>query len=89
VESKGQKLVLWGDLLHVAAVQFNDPSVTIAFDTNSKEARAQREKAFGQAVKEGHLVGVTHVPFPGLGRLVKIRNTKHYTWIPINYQGLK
>src|SRR5882762_1853983 len=31
VESKGQKLVLWGDLMHVAAVQFAQPQVTIAF----------------------------------------------------------
>ena len=26
VESKGQKLVLWGDLMHVAAVQFPNPA---------------------------------------------------------------
>ena len=29
VESQGQKLMLWGDLMHVAAVQFANPSVTI------------------------------------------------------------
>ena len=39
VESKGQKLVLWGDLMHVAAVQFLQPQVMIAFDTDSKAAR--------------------------------------------------
>ncbi len=89
VESKGKKLVLWGDLMHVAAVQFNNPAVTIAFDTDSKAARAQREKAFDLAVKEGHLLAITHVSFPGMGHLVKIRNTKNYTWIPLNYQGLK
>ena len=38
VESGGQKLVLWGDLMHVAAVQFAQPSVTIQFDTDSKAA---------------------------------------------------
>ena len=27
IESKGEKLVLWGDLMHQAAVQFLDPSV--------------------------------------------------------------
>ena len=35
VESKGQKLVLWGDLIHVAAVQFDEPAVTIQFDTDT------------------------------------------------------
>ena len=42
VESQGQRLVLWGDLMHVAAVQFAEPSVTIRFDTDSKAAAAQR-----------------------------------------------
>ena len=89
VESKGQKLVLWGDLMHVAAVQFNDPTVTIAFDSDSKAARAQRENAYAQAAKEGYLVGVTHISFPGLGHLTKSANGKGYNFIPLNYSGLK
>ena len=36
VESKGQKLILTGDLIHVGAVQFADPSVTISFDKDKK-----------------------------------------------------
>ena len=88
-ESQGQKIAFWGDLMHVAAVQFNDPSVTIAFDTDSKAARAQRERAFADAAKNGTLVGVTHVSFPGLGRVVKNADGKRYTWVPLNYMGLK
>ena len=38
VESDGNKLVVWGDLMHVAAVQFAMPSVTIAFDSEPKAA---------------------------------------------------
>ena len=87
VESKGQRLVLWGDLMHVAAVQFADPSVTIQFDTDSKAAAAQRKKAFADAAKQGYLVGIAHVPFPGLGRLRA--EGKGYVWIPLNYSGLK
>jgi glyoxylase-like metal-dependent hydrolase (beta-lactamase superfamily II) len=36
VESKGQDLLLVGDSIHVGAVQFNNPSITIAFDTDAK-----------------------------------------------------
>lgn len=36
IESKGQKLMLWGDLMHVAAVQFDKPSVTIHFESDRK-----------------------------------------------------
>ena len=69
VESRGQKLVLWGDLMHVAAVQFPEPSVTIQFDTDSKAAAAQRKKAFAAAAKQGQWIGASHLPFPGLGHL--------------------
>ena len=83
VESRGQKLVLWGDLMHVAAVQFPEPSVTIQFDTDSKAAAAQRKKAFAAAAKQGQWVGASHLPFPGLGHLRPDRSG--YDWIPANY----
>jgi len=39
VESKGERLVLWGDLMHVAAVQFPGPSVTIKLPANYTSLR--------------------------------------------------
>jgi glyoxylase-like metal-dependent hydrolase (beta-lactamase superfamily II) len=87
VESKGQTLVLWGDLMHVAAVQFAEPSVTIQFDTDSKAAAAQRKRAYAQAAKEGHMVGSAHIAFPGLGHVRA--EGKGYAWVPVNYNGLK
>ncbi|OJT17567.1 MBL fold metallo-hydrolase [Archangium sp. Cb G35] len=83
VESKGQKLVLWGDMMHVAAVQFPEPSVTIQFDTDSKAAAAQRKKAYAEAAKQGYWVGVAHVPFPGIGHVRA--DGKGYDWVPVNY----
>ena len=87
VESGGQKLVLWGDLMHVAAVQFAEPSVTIAFDTDSKNAAVQRKRAYAEAAKQGYLVGSAHLSFPGLGHLRA--EGKGYTFVPVNYSGLK
>lgn len=83
IESKGEKLVLWGDLMHVAAVQFPDPSVTIGFDTDSKAAAAQRKKAYADAAKGGYIVGSAHLSFPGLGRLRA--EGKGYVFVPVNY----
>jgi glyoxylase-like metal-dependent hydrolase (beta-lactamase superfamily II) len=83
VDSGGQKLVLWGDLMHVAAVQFAEPSVTIKFDTDSKAAAVQRKKAFAAAAKQGQLIGASHLPFPGLGYLRA--DGSAYEWIPVNY----
>lgn len=89
VESDGQKLVLWGDLMHVAAVQFPEPSVAIQFDTDGKAATAERKKAYADAAKNGYLVGITHVPFPGVGHVRTAAGGKGYEWFPLNYTGGK
>ena len=89
IESKGEKLMLWGDLMHVAAVQFEDPSVTIKFDSESKSAEKERIKAYTEAAKNGYLVGAAHLAFPGLGHVRKVPGAKGYTWVPLNYSSLK
>ena len=89
VESKGEKLVLWGDLMHVAAVQFENPAVTIKFDSDAKSASKERAKAYADAAKGGYIVGVSHISFPGLGRVRANAGGKGYSWIPVNYSSLK
>lgn len=86
-ESKGQVLVLWGDLMHVAAVQFDEPSVTIAFDSDEKSAAVQRKAAYAEAAKTGELVGGAHLSFPGLGHLRA--EGKGYRFVPVNYTALR
>ena len=85
VESKGQKLVLWGDLMHVAAVQFENPAVTIQFDVDSKAAAAQRKKAYADAAKQGYWVASAHLSFPGIGHLRK--QGAGYGFVPVNYSA--
>jgi glyoxylase-like metal-dependent hydrolase (beta-lactamase superfamily II) len=85
VESKGQKLVLWGDLMHVAAVQFATPPVTIQFDSDSTAAAAQRAKAYAEAASQGYVVGAAHLSFPGLGRLRA--EGSGYVFVPLNYRA--
>ncbi len=87
VESKGDKLVLWGDLMHVAAVQFADPAVTIQFDTDPKAAAPQRMKAYEDAAKGGYYVAGAHLSFPGIGRLRA--SGKGYVFMPANYTSNK
>lgn len=86
VESKGKKLILWGDLMHVAAVQFDNPLVTISFDSDSESAMSERRKAYADAAANGYMVGSAHISFPGLGYVRK--NGNAYTWVPINYEPI-
>ncbi|MEF7615129.1 MBL fold metallo-hydrolase [Aquincola sp. MAHUQ-54] len=87
VESKGQKLLLWGDLMHVSAVQFAKPVVTIQFDVDSKSASVQRRNAYTDAAKGGYLVAAAHLPFPGIGRLRA--EGAGYRFVPIDYAPVK
>jgi glyoxylase-like metal-dependent hydrolase (beta-lactamase superfamily II) len=87
VESKGQKLVLIGDLIHVAAVQMGHPEVTISFDSDPKAAAASRLQAFDAAARGGYLIGGAHLQFPGLGHLEK--EGKGYEFIPVNYTQMR
>jgi glyoxylase-like metal-dependent hydrolase (beta-lactamase superfamily II) len=86
IESKGRKLLLWGDLMHVAAVQFPDPAAAIHFDTDSNEAAASRKQIFADAAAKGYLIGGAHLSFPGMGHL-RAAGTG-YTYVPINYDAI-
>ena len=83
VESKGQKLVLWGDLMHVAAVQFPDPAVTIQYDSDSGMAAVQRKKVFADAAEKRSWVAGAHLSYPGMGHLRTAGSG--YAFVPVNY----
>ncbi|MCS0660723.1 MBL fold metallo-hydrolase [Massilia terrae] len=87
VESKGQKLVLIGDLIHVAAVQMAHPTVTIAFDSDEKAAEAARLREFDAAAKGGYLIGAAHLQFPGMGHLKA--EGKGYRFVPVNFTQMR
>lgn len=86
IESKGQKLAFWGDIIHAGAVQFSDPAITIDFDVDLTAAAAARRTIFDDAVKKGYWIAATHLSFPGLGHL-SIEG-KHYQWLPANYVSI-
>ena len=83
ISSKGQKLVVIGDIMHVAAVQFPDPTVTIQFDSDTKAASAARKKVFADAAKDGSFLAIAHVAFPGIGQIRAEGAGYHY--YPVNY----
>lgn len=87
VESRGAKLVVTGDLIHVAAVQFDDPTVTVSFDADGRSAEAARLAVFRQAAKDGTLIAAAHLPFPGIGHLRA--NGAGFRFLPVDYARVK
>lgn len=88
VESKGQKMLVLGDLMHVAAVQFARPEVTIQFDTDAATAADVRTALYREAAREQYILAVAHISFPGLGR-VRQDGATGYVWLPVNYSPMK
>lgn len=85
--SNGEKLLIWGDLVHNAAVQFARPTVAIEFDTDKTQAVRTRQKIFAYAAKEKLLVAGMHLPFPGIGHVRQ--DGKRYSWVPVEFGPLR
>ncbi|MBI5593263.1 MAG: MBL fold metallo-hydrolase [Deltaproteobacteria bacterium] len=88
VESEGQKLLIWGDLVHAHAVQFARPGVSIEFDIDQKQAIATRRNIFKTVAADKSLVAGMHLPFPGMGH-VRMDARGRYTWVPIEFGPLQ
>ncbi|GGH64497.1 MBL fold metallo-hydrolase [Filimonas zeae] len=78
-----EKMAFWGDLIHVAAVQFSNPAITVAYDSDKTLAVTRRQQAYSDAAQNGYLVAASHISFPGVGRVS--RSDNRYTWYPVNY----
>lgn len=83
VRSGSDAIVFIGDTLHVSAVQFPRPGVTIVYDVVPDQASAVRRTAFDLFARERTLVAAPHLPFPGIGRVR--RDNNGYAWVPAEY----
>lgn len=85
LDSQGQRMVLIGDLIHVASVQLASPEVTIDFDAAPTQAAQARANTFAQLAKDGSVVAASHLSFPGLGHVRKAG--KGWVWLPLDYSS--
>ena len=82
MESEGEKLMVIGDLLHAAAMQFPMPEVCARFDMDAAEAVKARRRILDKAVAENIPVAGMHIPSPGIG-FVKKNADGGYRFLPI------
>lgn len=71
LESENEKLLLWASLTHAAALQFPCPDINVACDMNPEQAAAARLRYMEMAAAENLIIAGAHLPFPGVGRVVK------------------
>ena len=72
--------------MHVAAVQFPDPAVTIAFDTDSSRRRPRERKCLPMQPLTATGSPAAHLSFPGIGHLRSAGTG--YDYVPANYSAL-
>lgn len=85
ISSGDQSLLIWGDIVHSAPLQFPHPDWGIAFDTDQELAIATRAKVFDMTSADRLTVAGAHLPFPGIGHVVKSGSGYGYAplfWAP-------
>ncbi|CAD6532841.1 MBL fold metallo-hydrolase [Paraburkholderia sabiae] len=85
VESASQRLVVWGDIVHVAAIQLQHPQASVEYDSNAADAQRVRREMLDLVAGRRDLVAAAHIAFPGLGHIRKDGAT--YQWVPVNYDA--
>ena len=71
IQSGGDRILMWGDIVHLASVQMARPEATLVFDVEPDVARASRQRVLDFAATEGLVVAGAHLPAPGFGRVVR------------------
>jgi glyoxylase-like metal-dependent hydrolase (beta-lactamase superfamily II) len=81
VSSAGSDLLIWGDIVHNAFLQFPEPDRSVAYDADPAMAIASRKKVFDIVATDKLLFGGNHLPFPGLGHAAK--TSTGYAYVPL------
>lgn len=79
-ESGGEQLLILGDAINHAHVSFERPDWQFAFDMDKEMAVATRRRLLDMAATEGMAVAGYHLPFPGVGHV--IREGDAYRFLP-------
>lgn len=84
VNSGAEQMLFIGDIIHNAAIQSARPDVGIVFDTDIAQAAKSRRRVFDMIATDGILVAGVHVPFPGLGRVLK--DGQAFRYVPAEWR---
>jgi glyoxylase-like metal-dependent hydrolase (beta-lactamase superfamily II) len=87
IVSEGQKFIIIGDTVHIAAVQFARPDAAVSFDLDPKQAVATHKAIFRRIADGKTLIADMHIAFPGIGRM-RSDGKSGYAWVPIEYSPL-
>jgi glyoxylase-like metal-dependent hydrolase (beta-lactamase superfamily II) len=79
LESNGNKLIIGGDFLHIALVQFPNPDISASYDMDKQAAAVSRRQILDYAAKNKIPIGGMHVVYPGIGVVESDGNGYRFT----------
>jgi glyoxylase-like metal-dependent hydrolase (beta-lactamase superfamily II) len=80
VESNGDGLLIWGDIVHFPGMQFAFPDTSVAYDIDPAAAAERRKKVLKFVAGEKLRVAGVHLDFPAFGHVVS--NGAAYRYLP-------
>ena len=86
LESQGETLLIWGDVVHAPAYQFTRPDWSVAFDADMATAIATRQRLFDMAAADDLMVAGMHLDFPALGYVERHGSAYRYLAAPPDFR---
>jgi glyoxylase-like metal-dependent hydrolase (beta-lactamase superfamily II) len=71
IHSGSDGVLIWGDIVHIPAVQVPRPEAALVFDADPQAARATRQRTFDRVAADRLRVAGAHLDFPGFGYIVR------------------
>ena len=71
VHSGRDSVLIWGDVVHIPAIQVARPEAAFEYDVDPQAARATRARTFDMVCADRLCVAGAHLDFPGLGTIVR------------------
>ena len=71
VHSGNDAVMMWGDVVHMPAIQVPRPDAALVFDVDPDVARATRQRTFDRVATDRLRVAGAHMDFPGFGYIVR------------------
>jgi glyoxylase-like metal-dependent hydrolase (beta-lactamase superfamily II) len=81
LQSAGDRLLIWGDIVHLPSVQVPRPDAALVYDVDPELAPKTRAQVFEWVARERLPVAGAHLPFPGFATIA--RDGSGYAYTPI------
>jgi len=78
LDTEEDLFLFFGDIVHVPALQFANPTLSWGYDENQATARATRFGVFDEAARNGTWIAGAHLDRPGIGRVISRGEGFHF-----------